>query len=129
MCAAVVSDTGLQQGQGMHGSFSRAETMNFMAARGPDFRRGFTDPAPASNADIGRTIAKLLVLRITPRGKLLGRVTAEAMPGGTLPKIEAKRLASAPGAAGLRTLLDYQTVGATRYFNAAGFAGRTVGLK
>ena len=31
----------LQQGQGMHGSFSRADTMNFMAAIGPDFKSGF----------------------------------------------------------------------------------------
>jgi hypothetical protein len=35
MCAVNVADTGLQQGQGMHGSFSRADTMNFMAAIGP----------------------------------------------------------------------------------------------
>jgi hypothetical protein len=32
MCAVNVADSGLQQGQGMHGSFSRADTMNFMAA-------------------------------------------------------------------------------------------------
>ena len=38
MCAVEIADTGLQQGQGMHGSFSRADTMNFMAAIGPDFK-------------------------------------------------------------------------------------------
>ena len=43
LCAATVSDTGLQQGQGMHGSFSRADTMNFMAAFGPSFKTGFVD--------------------------------------------------------------------------------------
>ena len=69
----------------MHGSFSRAETMNFMAAIGPDFKRGFVDPAPVSNADIGRTIAQILGLTIKPHGRLLGRVIAEAMPGGTVP--------------------------------------------
>ncbi|MEI9889349.1 MAG: hypothetical protein WDN45_00710 [Caulobacteraceae bacterium] len=31
----VVSDTDLQQGQGSHGSLSRGETHNFMAAVGP----------------------------------------------------------------------------------------------
>jgi hypothetical protein len=28
----------------------------------------------------------------------------------------------------LQTLVQYQQVGSTRYFDAAGFAGRTVGL-
>jgi len=35
---------------------------------------------------------------------------------------------SAPAEGGLRTVLDYQVVGTTRYFDAAGFPGRTVGL-
>ena len=50
-CGVEVADTVLQQGQGMHGSFSRADTRNIMGAAGPSFRTGFTDPAPASNAD------------------------------------------------------------------------------
>ena len=33
-----------------------------------------------------------------------------------------------PAAGGLVTVLDYQLVGDTRYFDAAGFAGRTFGL-
>ncbi len=48
----------------MHGSFSRADTMNFMAAIGPDFKSGFVDEAPVSNADIGKTIAQVLGLKI-----------------------------------------------------------------
>jgi hypothetical protein len=32
LCAVEVADTTMQQGQGNHGSFSRADTMNFMAA-------------------------------------------------------------------------------------------------
>ena len=55
-CGVEIADTSLQQGQGMHGSFSRADTRNVMGAAGPDFRSGFTDPAPASNADVGKTI-------------------------------------------------------------------------
>ncbi len=47
-CAVTVSDSGLQQGQGMHGSFSRADTWNFMALAGPDFKAGFVDPAPGA---------------------------------------------------------------------------------
>jgi hypothetical protein len=35
---------------------------------------------------------------------------------------------SEPAANGLVTVLDMQTVGTTRYFDAAGFPGRTVGL-
>src|SRR5208282_1766656 len=58
-CVVEVADTVLQQGQGMHGTFGRGDTMNFMAAAGPDFKRGFVDPAPASNADVGKTIAHL----------------------------------------------------------------------
>lgn len=68
-CAVEVPDYNLQQGQGMHGSFSRADTFNFMAAMGPDFKRGFIDPAPVSNADVGRTLAEILRFKIKPRGK------------------------------------------------------------
>ncbi len=50
-CPVEVADTVLQQGQGMHGSFSRGDTWNFMAMQGPDFKSKFVDPAPASNAD------------------------------------------------------------------------------
>jgi arylsulfatase A-like enzyme len=126
-CTAEIADTGLQQGQGMHGSFSRAETNNFMAAIGPDFKTGFVDPAPVSNADIGKTLAAILQLKIPSHGKLLGRVASEAMPGGSLPKITVKVARSTRTPDGLATVLDYQLVGTTRYFDAAGFPGRTVG--
>ena len=76
-CGVEVADTGLQQGQGMHGSFSRADTRNIMGAAGPSFRGHFVDPAPASNADIGKTVARLLGLRIVDKGKLVGRVLSE----------------------------------------------------
>ena len=59
---------GLQQGQGMHGNFSRADTNNFMAAIGPDFKKGFVDEAPVSNADVGKTIAHLLELKTARQG-------------------------------------------------------------
>lgn len=128
-CTAEVADTGLQQGQGMHGSFSRADTYNFMAAVGPDFRSGFVDPAPASNADVGKTLEAILHLDVPNKGKLVGRVLTEARPSGKVPSYRAVTQRSTAGANGALTILDYQVVGTTRYFDAAGAPGRTVGLK
>jgi Type I phosphodiesterase / nucleotide pyrophosphatase len=129
LCTVEIADTGLQQGQGMHGSFSRAETMNFMAAIGPDFKHGFVDEAPVSNADMGQTLARLLGLKIPFKGGLLGRVVEEALPDGAMPAVTAATLRSSPSAAGLQTVVEYQQVGSTRYFDAAGFPGRTIGLR
>ena len=128
-CTVEVADTGLQQGQGMHGSFSRADTNNFMAAIGPDFQKGFVDAAPVSNADVGKTIVHLLGLKANDKGTLIGRVMREAFVGGSTPKFTAQVKQSAPAANGLRTVLQYQTVGKTMYFDVAGFPGRSVGLK
>jgi len=127
-CQTEIADTNLQQGQGMHGNFGRGDTLNFTAAIGPDFRRGFVDAAPVSNADFGRTIMALLGLAPPARGHLAGRVLAEAMPGGKVPRFARQRRASSPASNGLRTILNYQTVGRARYLDTAGFAGRTAGL-
>ena len=127
-CTVEVADTILQQGQGMHGSFSRADTWNFMAMEGPDFKSGFTDPAPASNADLGRTIAQLMRLDVADKGKLVGRVISEALPNGALPAVSSRIVTSKPAPNGLTTVIDMQSVGTTRYFDVAGFPGRTVGL-
>jgi hypothetical protein len=128
LCAAEVADTSLATGQGMHGSFSRADTKNFMAATGPDFKTRFADPAPSSNADIAPTLAHVLGLTIVPKGRLTGRVLTEAFLRGRRVSVSHGWLASRPGATGLKTVLDYQQVGGTRYFDAAGFPGSTVGL-
>jgi hypothetical protein len=127
-CAVEVADTILQEGQGMHGSFSRADTWNFMAMQGPDFKSHFVDSAPASNADIGRTIAHLMQLGASGKGKLVGRVLSETMPNGAVPAITSRVVASEPARNGLATVIDMQTVGDTHYFDAGGFIGRTVGL-
>ncbi len=127
-CTVEVADTALQQGQGMHGSFSRADTWNFMAMQGPDFKSEFTDPAPVSNADLGRTIAQLMRLDTADKGKLIGRVLAETLPNGAVPEVTRRVVASTPAPNGLMTVIDMQMVGATRYFDVAGFPGRTVGL-
>jgi len=52
----------------------------------------------------------------------------EAFPGGRMPVFRSHIRQSSPGPNGLRTILNYQMVGNTRYFDAAGFPGRTVGL-
>jgi hypothetical protein len=126
-CSVEVADTVLRQGQGMHGSFGRGDTMNFMAAIGPDFKTGYADALPVSNADVGATAAKLLGLATKPNGRLVGRVMTEAMPDGATPKAISDTIRSDP-ANGLRTVLKLQRVGSQRYFDVAGFPGRTVGL-
>jgi hypothetical protein len=130
LCTVEIADTGLQQGQGMHGSFSRADTMNFMAATGPDFRTGFTDENPVSNADVGKTIAGILGLELKNNGTLLGRVMSEALSNGSARRLSTttQTVRSEPNADGLRTVLVVKSVGDTRYFDVAGFPGRTVGL-
>ena len=128
-CSVEVSDTVLRQGQGMHGSFGRGDTMNFMAAIGPDFKAGYVDALPVSNADVGMTAAKILGLKQKPNGRLVGRAMTEAMPNGATPKASSDTIKSEAAANGLRTVLSFQRVGAQRYFDAAGFPGRTVGLE
>ena len=119
-------------GGGMHGSFSRADTWNFMAARGPDFRERYTDDLPANNADIGITIARLLQLQLLPKGKLSGRVLTESLRGhdsDPLPGVEFHTQVSDRSFNGLTTILHTQTVGGYTYYDDAGFIGRTVGLE
>jgi len=128
LCTVEIADTGLQQGQGMHGSFSRGDTMNFMAAIGPSFKSGFVSDLPVSNADMGKTMAHILGLKIPFKGALMGRVAEEALPGGASPTVENFVERSHPGADGLVTILAGQRVGPNRYFDAAGFPGRTVGM-
>jgi hypothetical protein len=127
-CSVEVADTGLRQGQGMHGNFSRGDTMNFMAAIGPDFKSGYVDALPVSNADVGATAVKLLGLSQKPKGSLIGRIMTEAMPNGATPQAFSGTLRSQASANGLRTVLNFQRVLTQRYFDAAGFPGRTVGL-
>ncbi len=128
LCTAEVADTPLQQGQGMHGNFSRADTMNFMAAIGPDFKTKFVDDTPTSNADVGRTIAHVLGLSIPSKGPLVGRVVSEALPNGSVPTVTAQTI-RAPAVNGLSTVLMRYDVESVPYFDVAGFPGRTVGLE
>src|SRR4051812_27161979 len=128
-CSVHIADTVLRQGQGMHGSFSRGDTLNFTAAIGPDFKSAYVDPLPVSNADVGATAAKIMGLTQKAKGKLIGRVMTEAMPNGATPTAHAGTVKSKPAANGLRTVLNFQRVGSQRYFDTAGFPGRTLGLE
>ena len=130
LCGAEISDAGQQPGQGTHGSFGRQDTHNFMAAVGPDFKAGFVDPAPVSNADWAITVAHILGLDLHPRGKATGRVMREALAGGgPAPVSKRAKLRSKPAANGFVTELDYQAAAGQTYFDAAGMQGRTIGLR
>jgi arylsulfatase A-like enzyme len=128
LCAAEVADTTLVQGQGMHGAFSRADTFNFMAAIGPSFKAGYVNRAPASNADIGTTIAHLLGLKPKTQGTLNGRILTETMAGGEETRFS-RRTIQGPPANGLATTVVLQEADGRRYLEAGGFPGRTVGLE
>ncbi len=131
-CSVEVADTSLRQGQGIHGTFSRADTFNYMAATGPDFKTGYTNLAPVSNVDVAVTIAQVLGLKPrvpTGNGTLVGRVLSEALVGGPISvPFSPRTITSQPASNGLRTILKYQEVGQTRYFDVAGFPGRSTGL-
>jgi arylsulfatase A-like enzyme len=130
MCGVEVADSGQQQGQGIHGAFGRADTHNFMAVAGPDFKKGFVDPAPVSNADWANTLARVLGLELSANGQARGRVMSEALAeGGAAPDAKPIVVASAPAANGFTTVLNAQEAAGETYFDAAGAPGRTLGLK
>jgi hypothetical protein len=123
MTTAQISDTGaLQEGQGMHGGLNRASTFINMAAIGPDFKRGFVDRAPVSNADIAPTLAYLLGLKPASTGTLKGRLLVEALVGGR-ESVRSRALtkASTAGPNGAATVLHYQEADGRRYFDYACF--------
>jgi hypothetical protein len=126
----IVADTDLQQGQGHHGGFDRAATLNFMAACGPDFRTEYPDPCPVSNADIAMTLAHVLGITMeTTNGTNTGRVIMEALVGNDdTNAIKQGRDESKP-LNEVKTVLDWQECGGRRYFDAAGFTNRTLGLR
>lgn len=130
LCGAEVADTDLQQGQGMHGSFGRQDTHNFMAAFGPDFKSGFVDHAAVSNADIAQTLSRVLDIDLGGAGQQKGRILTEALVSDGKPvTTEVKTTRSDPAANGFVTVLNWQTVAGVPYYDAAGMPGRTLGLK
>ena len=51
------------------------------------------------------------------------------MPEVGIPNASSGTIASKPASNGLKTVVKFQQVFAQRYFDAAGFPGRTVGLE
>ena len=129
LCAVEISDSEQQQGQGTHGGLSRADTMNFMAATGPDFKSRYVDAVPVGNADVGRTIASLIGVELGGHGELLGRVLSESLRDGRAPAFTKQQIDSRGSTGNVRTRLNYSTVGGVRYFDASGTPGRTLGLR
>jgi arylsulfatase A-like enzyme len=122
LSAIQVSDTPLQEGQGMHGGFGRDSTFNNMAAVGPDFKQGYDDGLPASNADIAPTLAHILGLPLPAKGRLQGRVLSESLAGAPSPEpATVKRLEryARPAPSGLATMLEYQEYQGRKYFDSA----------
>jgi arylsulfatase A-like enzyme len=128
MCQAEIADTSLRTGQGMHGSFGRGDTRNFMAAIGPDFKKGYANKLPVGNVDVAPTLAHILGITLTGPGTLKGRVIEEALTGGKEPKVEKRTLTSDKAAGRLPDHPQRTTGRRTQYFDAAGLPGRTVGL-
>jgi len=122
LSAVQIADTGLQEGQWMHGSLGRDNTFNNMAAMGPDFKSDLVDWAPVSNADITRTIAHVLGLPLPSNGRLRGRVLREALShGDDHLDADSKRAVSDQASSGKKTVLLYQQVGKQLYFDEACF--------
>jgi hypothetical protein len=121
MTAVQIADSGLQEGQGMHGSLGRDNTFNNMAAVGPDFKVGFVDSAPVSNADIAITLANILNLSLPSKGALVGRVLSEALLGdiGAQHRIAAATAVSKAAANNKVTVLQYQQFDSQFYFDVA----------
>ncbi len=130
MTAVEVADSGLQQGQGMHGTIGRHDTFINMAAIGPDFKQGYEDPNPVGNADIASTAAAILGFPLASNGSLTGRVITEALVSGPDANYATYGVNySAPDpVSGQRTYLAYQKVGKVNYVDSAGFPNKTVGL-
>ncbi len=125
--AVQISDSLLQEGQGMHGGFGRDSTFNNMAAAGPDFKRGFADAAPAGNIDIARTLVHVLGFDAANQRTWTGRVLAEALAGGPAAASPPLRYLRSAPANGTQTIIAYQEHGGVRYlqrgcFVAAGTA-------
>jgi hypothetical protein len=118
-----IADTSLQEGQGNHGGFGRDQTLNNMAAMGPDFRSG-VDALPMGNIDIAPTVARILGFSLPSTGKITGRVLEEALKAGrdsAAHPLQVQR--SRPANNGRSTLMEYQEYGGVRYLDRACLVG------
>jgi hypothetical protein len=125
--AVQIADTGLQEGQGMHGSLNRDNTFNNMAAFGPDFKRANTARTPISNADIAPTLAYILGVDLPSQGSLTGRVLHEVIKGESKQVVNSYFFSQSDKASsGKSTVLFYQKAGDQLYLDEACFISTTV---
>ncbi len=117
--AIQISDTGLQEGQGMHGGFGRDGTYNNMAAIGPDFKKNYSDDAPVSNADITPTLLYVTGIAWNTKEVLPGRVMEEALSGKTEAGAVPRKTGISESVMGSRTVLEFQEYGGERYLDEA----------
>jgi arylsulfatase A-like enzyme len=120
MTGVVVGGT-RQHGQGEHGSLSRANTFNNMAAIGPDFKTRFVSRAPVSNADVQPTLAHLMRMNLPSAGELKGRIITEALVGGPATVRFAPGVIRSRPRDGFSTVLMYQVADRRVYFDEACF--------
>ena len=73
----VLSEGG-KRNAGTHASLSRWDMHNTLIGNGPDFRAGFINDLPSSNADVSPTILSILGVK-QPQGGMDGRVLKEAL--------------------------------------------------
>jgi predicted AlkP superfamily pyrophosphatase or phosphodiesterase len=71
-------------GFGTHAAAGARELLNFCAAAGPDFRRGFVDQYPSGNLDLRATIARAMGLPSGNDATSAGRSLDEALAGDQL---------------------------------------------
>jgi hypothetical protein len=118
-----VADSILQEGQGMHGSFSRADTFNNLVASGPDFKSHYIDRAPVNNADVAMTLAAVMRLPMPATGsKLQGRIAKESLSAEpTTADYSGKvlEMVSPEGPAGVKTMLLFQEYDGHYYYDQA----------
>jgi hypothetical protein len=125
--AVQIADTGLQEGQGMHGSLGRDNTFNNMAAFGPDFKRGAVIRTPISNADVAPTLAYILGLPLPAQGNLVGRVIHEAIRGEQRQtSSDYLVVASDKAGSGKSSVLFYQKAGDQLYFDEGCFTAARI---
>lgn len=131
ICAVSIADTPVQEGQDMAVGFSRAETSSFMAARGPDFREGFSSRTPASPADMIRTIGALARLKERADVKKETRELTETLRGferKAEPRVRTRVVRSKESEVGELVEVHLVSVNGVDYLEAAGAPGRSVGV-
>lgn len=131
LCTLVIADTPLEDGEQIQGSLNRAETWNFIAARGPAFGDRFVDDTPASNADVVMTLAYLMHIDLGVEFNRHARVLTESLidyDDTRAPRKRQKTFSSKASATGEVTESRMQIVDRVKYFDAGGLGGWTVGI-